>query len=174
MTKLTPEIYWAQRSDRVFITLDVQDCASPSIKLDNDEAADTGRLEFSGNGSGGKDFELSLNLHKAINVDESKIAVRPRKIEIVAMKSVKEDNWWPFLTKEKTRDPHIKVDWNKWVDEDEEDEADKDGGFDLSAMQNFANFGGGDMGMDDLDDAGDDEDSDDENLPDLESAPKEE
>lgn len=39
------------------------------------------------------------------------------------------------------------VDWDKWVDEDEEEEAaDPMGGFDLSALQNFQNFGAGGMG----------------------------
>lgn len=42
------------------------------------------------------------------------------------------------------------MDWDKWVDEDEEDEAaDKDMGFDLSQLQNLQNFGamGGMEGM---------------------------
>ena len=41
------------------------------------------------------------------------------------------------------------VDWDKWVDEDEGEEvedADKMGGFDLSALQNFQNYAGGGMG----------------------------
>lgn len=48
---------------------------------------------------------------------------------------------WPYVTQ---------VDWDKWVDEDEEDEAaDKDMGFDMSQFQNFSNFGdmGGMSGM---------------------------
>lgn len=33
----------------------------------------------------------------------------------------------------------VQVDWDKWVDEDEEEEGDdKMGGFDLSQLQNFA------------------------------------
>lgn len=42
----------------------------------------------------------------------------------------KTGTFWPFLTKEKKKDPLItvlfqysifKVDWNKWIDEDEEE-----------------------------------------------------
>ena len=40
---------------------------------------------------------------------------------------------------------NIKVDWNKWVDEDEEDEKPDD--FDMSQMQNLQQFGGGAGGM---------------------------
>ena len=38
------------------------------------------------------------------------------------------------------------VDWDKWVDEDEQDEADPKKDFDLGDLQNFSNFGGGDFG----------------------------
>eukprot|EP00873_Tetraselmis_striata_P024227 jgi/Tetstr1/444491/TSEL_032372.t1 len=36
MTTLTPTLFWAQRADKLWITLDVQDCASPSITFDNE------------------------------------------------------------------------------------------------------------------------------------------
>lgn len=38
------------------------------------------------------------------------------------------------------------MDWDKWVDEDEQDEADPKKDFDLGDLQNFSNFGGGDFG----------------------------
>ena len=40
----------------------------------------------------------------------------------------------------------VQVDWDKWVDEDEQDEADPKKDFDMSDLQNFSNFGGGDFG----------------------------
>jgi len=188
MTKLTPTALWAQRSDRVLLTLDVQDCASPTIKFDNDGVTETGTLEFSGTTSDGKEYELKLIMNKAIKPEDCKAAVRPRKIEMVVMKAETEDSWWPYLTYEKKKDPHIKTDFNKWVDEDEEDEGNMDGGFDMSAMQNMSQFGGGGMGgmdlsqmmagmggMGGMDMGGDmgegEDDSDDEDLPDLEPSP---
>ena len=38
------------------------------------------------------------------------------------------------------------VDWDKWVDEDEEDEAAPNKDFDMSDLQNFSNLGGGSFG----------------------------
>ncbi len=40
----------------------------------------------------------------------------------------------------------LQVDWDKWVDEDEEDEAGPNKDFDMSDLQNFSNLGGGDFG----------------------------
>ncbi len=102
---------------------------------------------------------------------------------------------WPRLLKETGKvGRNIKVDWNKWVDEDEEE--DKPDDLDMSQLQNLQQFGGGgmpgmggmggmpgmggmggmpgmaDMNFEDL--GGDDEningaaDSDDEDLPPLE------
>merc|ERR1712060_929439 len=64
----------------------------------------------------------------------------------------KEAEYWPRITKEKVKNSRITVDWSKWVDEDEEDEAPEMGGdFDPSAMQGFGGGGmpgmGGDGGM---------------------------
>ena len=87
---------------------------------------------------------------------------------------------WPRLLKDTGKvGRNIKVDWNKWVDEDEEE--DKPDDFDMSQLQNLQQFGGdGAGGMPGLgnvnfvDMGGDDEDvngaadSDDEDLPPLE------
>ena len=73
MSKLTPTVLWAQRSDRVLITLDVQDCASPIIKFDNDGVTEAGVMEFSGTTSDGKEYELKLLMSKAIKPDECKV-----------------------------------------------------------------------------------------------------
>ena len=74
MTKLTPTALWAQRSDRVLLTLDVQDCANPIIKFDNDGVTETGTLEFSGTTSDGKEYELKLIMSKAIKPDDCKVS----------------------------------------------------------------------------------------------------
>ena len=40
----------------------------------------------------------------------------------------------------------LQVDWDKWVDEDEEDGAGPGKDFDMSELQNLSNFGGGNFG----------------------------
>lgn len=50
---------------------------------------------------------------------------------------------WPRLTKEKLKNQHIQIDWSKWVDEDEEDEAKPVGeDWDSNNMQGFGGAGG--------------------------------
>ena len=54
-----------------------------------------------------------------IHFQESKINVGVRNIFVVVEKV--EKAWWGKLLKGNSKSPHyIKVDWDKWVDEDED------------------------------------------------------
>lgn len=75
--------------------------------------------------------------------EESRNNTKGRNPIITLAKEDKEAEYWPRLTKEKVKNARIQVDWNKWVDEDEEDEAPEMGGdFDPSAMSQFGGAGG--------------------------------
>jgi hypothetical protein len=52
-----------------------------------------------------------------------------------------EQEYWPRLTKEKSKNAYIKTDFSKWVDEDEQEETNP-----AAAMDDEMNFGGMDMG----------------------------
>ena len=57
--------------------------------------------------------------------------------------------------------PHVKTDFNKWVDEDEEEESDRDAAFDLAQLRELSTY--------EKDFYGEEEDSDeDDDIPDLE------
>lgn len=157
-----PTVLWAQRKDKLFVTLDVQDVKDQQIKIDNDGTGH-GVLHFSGKaGAEQTEYALDITFFKAIKVEESQVSVSPRQIFLVIAKA-EADGHWPRLTKDKEgKATHIKVDWSKYVDEDEEDEAEQ---FDMSKFGNFSNFGGDDDSFGDLPQGGD---SDDEELPDLE------
>ena len=61
-------------------------------------------------------------------LQDSKISTNLRNVFCVLVKS--EKGWWKRLLKgEGKPPPYLKVDWDKWVDEDEEDEAKNDGKF---------------------------------------------
>ena len=74
----------------------------------------------------------------------------------------------------------VQVDWDKWVDEDEEEEgAPGKADFDLSDLQNMQNFGGGAFGgglgggfegMGNVEAVQDDEEDSDDDMPPLEEA----
>lgn len=57
-------------------------------------------------------------------------AVRPRDVHFHIMKKDKDAEYWPRLLKDKAQEKtNVKLDWSRYVDED--DEA---GGFDTDAM----------------------------------------
>ncbi|EOX95053.1 HSP20-like chaperones superfamily protein isoform 4 [Theobroma cacao] len=146
-----PEVKWAQRSDKVFITVLLPDSKNAKVNLEPE-----GVFTFSANaGADNNLYELKLELHDKVNVEESKINIGVRSIFCILEKA--EKVWWNKLLRGDGKTPHyVKVDWDKWVDEDEENGI---GDLDLGGMDfsNFGNMGGmGDGGM------GDFEDSDDE------------
>jgi len=125
MSPLLPTALWAQRKDKVFLTIDIQDVKEHSLKLDNDAGGGHGTLSFSGRaGTEGAEYSLPLTFFKPIDVEASKVSVTPRAIFLVIAKKEAGEEHWPRLTKEPSKAmAHIKVDWDKWVDEDEEDAA---------------------------------------------------
>ncbi|CAC5389798.1 PTGES3 [Mytilus coruscus] len=159
---------WAQRKDRVLLTIVLEDCKKPNIEI-----TDTG-LHFKGKGgTENKLHEAKIEFYKEIDSKESKYAVLPRHISLILKKKdATEEHFWPRLLKEKTKVHWLKTDFNKWKDEDDSDyEGGGDGGagdMDLeSMMQNMGGMGGMDAGGD-MENDKESSDSDDEDLPDLE------
>ena len=161
-----PEILWAQRSDKVFITVELPDAKNPQVKLEPD-----GRFTFTATvGASDTKFETDLELFGAIDVDNSHVNKGLRHTSVVLEKAEKE--WWKRLLKAEGKAPtFVKVDWNKWVDEDEEDEAPKMDNFDLGGMGGMGGMEsmmGGMGGMGGMDFGNmDDDDEDEDDLPEL-------
>ena len=102
-----------------------------------------------------KKYDAKIELFEAVIVEESKWNTKGRYIILNILKKDQDaEEYWPRLTKEKVKNPHIKVDWSKWVDEDEEggDQPDT-GAWDPSAMQGFDMGGMGGMEDDSDDDS---------------------
>jgi prostaglandin-E synthase len=137
---LHPEIKWAQRKDRLLLTVDLHDASDVKVSFEN---ADT--LRFRGI-SDGTTYESDLHFYDAIDADASTYKILPRAIQINVMKKKEGDSadnsdrggetFWPRLLKNKAMEKNkyeLTVDWNRWVDEDGEDEAPV--GFDWSTWQ---------------------------------------
>ena len=60
-TTFIPPVYWAQRPDRLLLTIDVQDLKDPQINL----AAD--KLTFDGRTTAGKHYAVTPEFLKEIN-----------------------------------------------------------------------------------------------------------
>ncbi|CAG9579804.1 unnamed protein product [Danaus chrysippus] len=157
-----PPVLWAQRKEVIFLTFSVE-TKDPTIKIEKES------VYFKGvNIPNNKAHEVTIQLHDAIIPENSSFVNKGRCIEMVLKKEKTDAAYWPSLTKD--RKPHyLKIDFNKWKDEDDEDEAAGGGGGDydiedmLRSMGQGAEDKGGKPVFDDME-----SDSDDENLPDLE------
>ncbi|KAL4559072.1 hypothetical protein LXL04_031205 [Taraxacum kok-saghyz] len=148
-----PTLKWAQRDDLVYITIDLPDAKNVNLKLSPE-----GKFYFSAtSGPDNTPYEIDINLYDNVNVDESKANVGSRNVVYIVKKE--ESKWWNRLLKQEGRTPaFVKVDWNKWVDEDEQDEkAGPDMDYDDVNFSSL-NLGGG--GGEDFDDDEEEDESD--------------
>lgn len=109
--------------------------------------------------------EVSFDLFGKVKSDSIKSKNIGRCVEYVLPKEDPEAEYWPRLTKASQKLPFLRVDFKKWVDEDEVPEKMNDMANDFGDM-NFGNFmggmgGGGEDGkLDFYDDALEDSDDD--------------
>lgn len=154
----------------------LQDCKSPDVKL-GDDGAGHGTVAFRGDGEGADPaphaYALDLVLHAAIDAAASQTARTDRHVVLVLAKQ--EAARWPRLLAGGGKAPaYVKVDWDRWMDSDDEEAAAGAGagGFDFGDLSQFGNFeaamqgmggdgaglegfGGGDEGGDDAGDSDD-------------------
>ncbi|KAM0286038.1 hypothetical protein ACHAQH_001046 [Verticillium albo-atrum] len=136
-TKATPEVLWAQRSSAsdatknfVYLTITVPDVPASSLKLD---LKPTG-LTFDGHSDTlKKDYHLDLELYGEIDTEESKVNHTGKNIELKLQKKELKEEYWPRLLKESKKVHFLKTNFDKWVDEDEQEEAPE---------EDFSQFGG--------------------------------
>lgn len=189
-TTLTPEVLWAQRSsatepekNHIFLTIMAPDVPEGELKLD----LEANKLSFKGPSTSKKvTYAVDLEFYAEIDPKESKIHHTPRDIELVLRKKELKEEYWPRLLKDSKKMHFLKTNFDKWVDEDEQDEVAEDddymskmnpmmggagggpggdggfGGIDFSKLGAAQGAGGmpdfGAMGGDEGDDSGDDED----------------
>lgn len=82
---------------------------------------------------------MDIEFLKKVDAKGSQYKVLPRSVQMHIMKD-KEDQeeFWPRLLKDKALEKNqVKIDWDRYVDEDEEEE-----GFDTSALEGGQGMGG--------------------------------
>ncbi|KAL6519292.1 hypothetical protein OROGR_018612 [Orobanche gracilis] len=110
-----PEVLWAQRSDKVYLTVSLPDAKDISVNCEPH-----GLFNFSAVGVNGEPFNFTLQLYDNIAPQGCKTKICSRNILCSIQKEQK--GWWKRLLKsEEKLAPYIKVDWNKWCDEDDEE-----------------------------------------------------
>ncbi|TVY18296.1 Protein wos2 [Lachnellula arida] len=190
----TPEVLWAQRSSAtdaaknyIYLTISVPDVQASKLKLDLKPTS----LSFSGHSDSLKrDYQLALDFYAEIDPTESKINPTGKNIELVLRKKELKEEFWPRLLKDAKKVHFLKTDFDKWVDEDEQDEAPEEdlAGGNMGGMGGMPGMGdmssmmgggaGGDFGGIDFSKLGggaggdaegeEEDDDDDEDMPELE------
>ncbi|CAA7393005.1 unnamed protein product [Spirodela intermedia] len=113
-----PTTKWAQRSDEVYLKIELPDAKDVSLELQPE-----GKFIFSAT-KDGVPYEIEIELFDKINVEESKATVGVRHIAYVIKKA--EKKWWSRILKQEGKPPaFLKVDWDRWVDEEDEDETER-------------------------------------------------
>jgi len=189
-TQTTPEVLWAQRSSTsepeknyIYLTISVPDVPKSSLKLDLTPT----RLIFTGTSDTKKTtYHLDLEFYGEIDVENSKTNHSAKDIEMILRKKELKEEYWPRLLKDKAKVHFLRTDFDKWVDQDEQNEAPEDdymnnfgggmgedggfGGIDFSKLGTGGAGGEGGMpGMEGLGGEGEEgEEDEDEDMPELE------
>ena len=111
-----PIIKWAQRKDKLFITIMVVHSKKPIVDL-----TDGKRIKYQGT-DGTTNYAFDLELYDEIVKDESKYTLDSRNI-FLNLKKKTSGPYWPRLNKDEKKYHWIEVDWMYYAEEDEEDEA---------------------------------------------------
>ena len=111
-----PILKWAQRKDKLFITICVVHTKKPIVDL-----SDGKRIKYQGT-DGTIDYAFDIELYDEIIKEESKYTLESRNI-FLNLKKKTSGPYWPRLIKDEKKYHWIEVDWMYYAEEDEEDEA---------------------------------------------------
>ena len=113
--KQFPTLKWAQRKDKLYITINVVHSKKPTIEIKGK------KMKYEGT-DGTKNYSFEIELFDEIDTENSKYTLDTRNI-FLNLKKKKSGDYWPRLTFDKVKFHWIEIDWNYFVDEDEEEEA---------------------------------------------------
>ena len=111
-----PIIKWAQRKDKLFITICVVHSKKPVVDL-----TDGKKIKYLGT-DGTTNYAFEIELYDEIIKEESKYTLDSRNI-FLNLKKKTSGPYWPRLIKDEKKYHWIEVDWMYFSEEDEEDEA---------------------------------------------------
>ncbi|KAF8887773.1 HSP20-like chaperone [Infundibulicybe gibba] len=146
-----PEVLWAQRSSEsdeaknvLYMTVNLPDIQESTLQYDLQPTKLTLKTK-TGDPSKGiqvKEFEFELEFFAEVVPELSTKKLTTRSFNLTLRKKEKKTEYWPRLTKEKVKNAFLKTDFSKWVDEDEQDGAEKDVEEDMDPMGGMGGMGG--------------------------------
>ncbi|KAF1840704.1 HSP20-like chaperone [Cucurbitaria berberidis CBS 394.84] len=155
MSTVVPEVTWAQRSSSsdpeknyVYLTIVAADVPESDLKLDLKDSS----LSFKGASTSKKvTYAVDIDFYAEIDPKESKISHSGRDVSLVLRKKELKEEYWPRLLKDSKKVHYLKTDFDKWVDEDEQDEAPEDDMMNQMNPMGGAGGPGGDGGFGGID-----------------------
>lgn len=117
MGELSPFVYWAQTESQVSLRVDLTNAETPDVVLNEDE------LKFVSVGLGAKgrnEYRFVLKFFMEVDPKKSQYRVMDREIEFSICK--KSEQWWPRLTAEQKKPVWLKIDFDKWKSEEDDDD----------------------------------------------------
>lgn len=148
-----PSVSWAQSNARVYLTFNVE-CDKPDIKIEKNAVTFKGICAPEQ-----KLNEVDIPLFAEIDPEKSTQVNKGRLIEVVLVKHKTDEPFWPSLTSDKKKHHWLKVDFNRWQDEEESED-------DMDPNDMFSNKIG-DFGDEDIE-KNDSSSCEEEDLPDIE------
>jgi len=144
-TAVNPEVLWAQRSSAsdatknfIYLTLTVPDVAPADLKLDIQPT----KLTLTAKSHTKKTtYHVELEFFEEILPSDTKKNHTDRDVELVLYKKELKEEFWPRLLKEKGKVHFLRTDFDKWVDEDEQEDNPEDDDF-ASKMGGLGGAGG--------------------------------
>ena len=138
-------VLWAQRSSKedaeknfIYLTIVVPDADPSQAEI----ALKPTSVSFKGFSKTLKrTYAVTLDLYAEIDEAASKVNHTSRSVELKLVKKELKEEYWPRLLKDSKKVHFLKTDFDKWVDEDEQDEAPADD------FSQFGGMGGGMGGM---------------------------
>ena len=126
---LNPTILWAQDKKSIFLTFEIRNIKEQDIQFFERNLKIKGRNE-------NNEFDVDIELYSDIDVEQSTWSIKPKGIIVTLKKNI--DTFWNKLSPTKMN--NLKIDWSKWINEDDSDLED-DYPFDKNEMMSgFENF----------------------------------
>ncbi|XP_045760497.1 uncharacterized protein CG16817-like [Maniola jurtina] len=128
-----PSVSWAQRNSYVFLTFNVE-CEKPDIKIERKLVSFKGICAPEQ-----KLYEVEIPLYAEIDPEKSSHLNKGRIIEVFLAKEQQEESFWPSLTSDRKKHHWLRVDFDRW--QDEEESSDEQMNDDSDNMFNSRPFG---------------------------------
>ena len=143
-------VLWAQRSNVsdkskniIYLTINVKDPEQSTLVFD---ISDTSLDLKAKSTTTEEEYDLHIDFFKEIEASSVRQTITGSHIFVVLEKKDLEEEYWPRLTKDKIKYRNIRTDFDRWVDEDEQDEVEAEDLSGMGGMADMAGMGGmGDM-----------------------------